>query len=247
MKPRNQLQILFIVIFVISACGSMKVVTQTPVLLPSALPDLAVSNVHIAMQGIPADTANCVTAYAPYEVRAVIENRGDALATNIPIVELSSNYEIQIGELPAGQSMEVFLPASSPNGMYSVSVDPQNLIAENDENNNTLSYLAITPTPPALCPPTETPIPSAVPASESGNEALSLTALRNGLYHSPDWGEFQLSDGVYYRTPPTAQESPEVYTTRIQDPIFYGDINADGVQDALAILSTQNGGSSTGF
>jgi hypothetical protein len=152
----------------------------------------------------------------------------------------SSNYQIQIGELPAGQSMEVFLPASSPNGTYNVSIDPQNLIAENNENNNTFSYLAITPTPPALCPPTETPLPPPVPTSESG---LSLEVLRSGVYHSPDWGEFQLADGIYYRTPPTVQESPETYTSRIQDPIFYGDINANGVEDALVILNTQNGGS----
>ena len=242
-KRNNQLQILFIVIFIISACGSMPIVTQTPVQLPPALPDLVVSNVHIAMQGIPADTNNCVSAYAPYEVRATIENRGDVLATNIPIVELSSNYEIQIGELPAGQSMEVFLPASSPNGTYNVSVDPQNLIAEKDEDNNTFSYLAITPTPPALCPPMETPPPPPSPTIESGSSTLSLDVLRFGIYHSPDWGEYQLTDGVYYRTPPTAQESPESYTTRIQDPIFYGDINANGVEDALVILNTQNGGS----
>lgn len=243
MKPRYQLQILFIVIFVISACGFMPIVTQAPVHVPPALPDLAVANVRIAMQGIPADTTNCVTAYAPYEVRAMIENRGNAPATNIPIVELSSNAEIQIGELPAGQSMEVFLPASSPNGTYNVSVDPQNVIAENDENNNTFTYLAITPTPPALCPQTETPLPPPVPTSESGNSSLSLDVLRYGVYRSPDWGEYQLTDGVYYRTPPTAQESPETYTTHIQDPIFYGDINADGVEDALVILNTQNGGS----
>ena len=47
-KPRNKIQILFIVIFVISACGSMPTITQTPVHLPPALPDLVVSNVHIA-------------------------------------------------------------------------------------------------------------------------------------------------------------------------------------------------------
>ncbi len=52
-----------------------------------------------------------------------------------------------------------------------------------------------------------------------------------------------MTDGIYYRTPPTSQESPESYTTRIQDPIFYGDINADGFEDALVTLNTQNGGS----
>ena len=71
---------------------------------------------------------------------------------------------------------------------------------------------------------------------------LSLDILRNAQYHSPDWGEFQLSNGIYYRTPPTAQESPEIYTTHLLDTVLYGDINLDGFQDAVVFLSTQNGG-----
>jgi hypothetical protein len=67
--------------------------------------------------------------------------------------------------------------------------------------------------------------------------------LLNSTYHSPDWGEFQLHDGIYYRDRLSMQESPESYTTRIQGPVFYGDINADKLEDALVILSTQNGGS----
>jgi hypothetical protein len=51
-----------------------------------------------------------------------------------------------------------------------------------------------------------------------------------------------LADGIYYRTPPTSQESPDVYTTRLLDTILYGDINSDGVEDAVVFLSTQNGG-----
>ncbi len=235
MKSQTAFSIVFTVL--LSACGLIPIVN-----LSGALPDLAVTNVNIAMQGIPAYTTNCVAAYAPYEVRATIENRGHTLATNISIVELSSGYEVQIGELPAGQNAEISLPASSPNGIYNVSVDPQNLIEESDEGNNTTSYLAPTPTPPALCPPPVTPPPTLVPTSASGNEELSEAVLRNGVYRSPDWGEFQLMDGVYYRTPTAPQESPEIYTTRIQDPIFYGDINADGLEDALVILNTQNGG-----
>ena len=75
-----------------------------------------------------------------------------------------------------------------------------------------------------------------------GNLTLSLDILRNATYYSPDWGEFQLSNGIYYRTPPTAQESPDIYTTHLLDTILYGDINLDGFQDAVVFLSTQNGG-----
>jgi len=75
-----------------------------------------------------------------------------------------------------------------------------------------------------------------------GNLTLSLDILRNATYYSPDWGEFQLSNGIYYRTPPTSQESPETYTTHLLDTVLYGDINLDGFQDAVVFLSTQNGG-----
>lgn len=219
----------------------------SPTKVPSlALPDLTVSNMHIAMQGVPVDTASCVPAYAPYEVRAMIRNLGQAAAYNITVVELSSGTNLTIGEMGAGQGMELYFPISSASAAYNVVVDPQNTIAESDEGNNTLSYLAITPTPPALCTPTSAPasdLSTPVPASGLESAILSPSMLLNSTYRSPDWGEFQLTNGVYYRTPPTSQESLVSYTTRIQDPIFYGDLNADGLEDALVILSTQNGGS----
>ena len=226
----------------ITGCASL-LRTDAPSVL---LPDLEISNVHIAMQGVPANTPNCVAAYTPFEVRATIENHGQVLVNNIAVVEISTGYAIQIGELPAGQSLEIFLPASSPNGIYNISVDPQNLIQESNESNNTISYLAPTPTPPVLCTPSEispSNLSTPAPRSEPANTSLSVDLLQSSEYRSPDWGAFQLTDGVYYRTPPTSQESPDSYTTRIQDPIIYGEINADGLEDALVILSTQNGGS----
>jgi hypothetical protein len=69
---------------------------------------------------------------------------------------------------------------------------------------------------------TFTPIPvqsQSIVTAEDGNLTLSLDILRYGVYHSPDWGEFQLSDGVYYRVPPTSQESPEVYITILLDTV----------------------------
>jgi hypothetical protein len=142
--------------------------------------------------------------------------------------------------------MELYFPISSAGAAYNVVVDPQNTIPESDDSNNTLSYLAITPTPPALCTPTSAPssnLSTPIPASGSESAALSQAMLFNSTYRSPDWGEFQLTDGIFYRTPPTSQESPESYTTRIQDLVFYGDINTDGLEDALVVLNTQNGGS----
>jgi hypothetical protein len=90
-----------------------------------------------------------------------------------------------------------------------------------------------TPTQPVLAQ-------SITPEEESPH--LSVDILRSSAYHSPDWGDFQLADGIFYRTPPTTQESPEAYTTRLLEPILYGDINSDGMEDAVVFLTTQNGG-----
>jgi hypothetical protein len=106
-----------------------------------------------------------------------------------------------------------------------------------------------TPTPVQVQPTASAPIvvqvqPTAIQqvAPQVSISSLSLDVLRNGTYRSPDWGEFQLSDGAYYRTPPTPQESQETYITRLLDTVLYGDINLDGVEDAVVFLSTQNGG-----
>ena len=217
--------------------------TQTS---PSSLPDLVVSNVYLGMQGILTDWTKCVPDYGPFEIRAMIRNLGQANAYNISVMELSSGTNLTIGELGAGQGMELYFPISSASVAYNVVVDSQNTIPESNEGNNTFSYLAITPTPPVLCTPTSAPssnLSTPIPEGGSGSAKLSQAVLLNSTYRSPDWGEFQLQDGVYYRTPPTSQESPESYSTRFQGPIFYGDISMDGLEDALVILSTQNGGS----
>jgi hypothetical protein len=98
----------------------------------------------------------------------------------------------------------------------------------------TLTALAQT-TPQA----TETPLP--LPTATQ-SPRLPLDLLRNGSYASPDWGEFQLTDGIYYRPTPTGQESPEGYTTRMLDTVLYGDLDQDGVEDAVVFLATQSGG-----
>ena len=213
---------------------------------PSSLPDLVVSNVYLGMQGVLTDWAKCVPDYGPFEIRAMIRNLGQANAYNVSVTELSTGTNLIIGKLGAGQGMELYFPVSSSNAAYNVVVDPQNIIPESNEGNNTFSYFAITPTPPVKCTSVSAPssnLSTPIPVDGSGSAKLSQAVLLNSTYRSTDWGEFQLTDGVYYRTPPTSQESPEIYTTRFQGPVFYGDINTDGLDDALVILSTQNGGS----
>ncbi len=82
-------------------------------------------------------------------------------------------------------------------------------------------------------------LPGATPASSA---ELSLSALKNAVYHSPDWGDYQLVDGIYYRPPSAPGESPETNMTQLIEPVAVGDLNGDGVPDAVVFLSTQTGG-----
>jgi len=243
MKFTQTLCLFLLTVTLFSACTPGPITTPAS---PPSLPDLAVSNVYLGMQGVPTNWTECIPNYGPFEIRSMIRNLGGAPAYNISVVELTTGTNLTIGELGVGQDMELYFPLESANATYNVVVDPQNIIPESNEGNNTFSYLAITPTPPVLCTPTSAPssnLSTPIPAGRSENATLSQSVLLNSTYRSPDWGEFQLTDGIYYRTPPTPQESPESYTTRIQDPVFYGDMNADGLEDALVILNTQNGGS----
>lgn len=113
--------------------------------------------------------------------------------------------------------------------------------------NATMTAIVQTPQHETL-QPTETPFPIQT-ATETELSTLvpilptlSLDSLRNGTYHSPDWGDYQLTDGIFYRPPPNPQESSLAYTTVMLEPVLYGDINADGLEDAIVFLNTQNGG-----
>jgi hypothetical protein len=82
----------------------------------------------------------------------------------------------------------------------------------------------------------------AAPVQAAGSQALSLAALQNATYRSPDWGEFQLVNGAYRRPPLAPGESPDTYMTQMFGPIAYGDLNGDGLEDAAVFLTTQSGG-----
>ena len=98
----------------------------------------------------------------------------------------------------------------------------------------------LTQTPPMV--DASTPPPSVVePAAQQSAPNLTLAMLQNAQYHSGTWGDYQLVNGIFYRTPPTAGESPELYSTELYMPAF-GDLNMDGLEDAVVILRTQNGG-----
>jgi subtilase family serine protease len=151
MKLIQSICLFLLVVFLFSACSPGRITTQSSA---SSLPDLIVSNVYLGMEGVATNWMGCVPAYAPLEIRAIIRNQGQATAYNITVVELSNGTNLTIGELGAGEGMDLFFSINSANAAYNVVVDPENSIVERDEGNNANSYFAITPTPPALCTPT---------------------------------------------------------------------------------------------
>ena len=66
--------------------------------------------------------------------------------------------------------------------------------------------------------------------------SLTLAALQNSLYHSPDWGDYQLVDGLYHRPPSAPDGSPDAYLTQMIEPVAFGDRNGDGRDDAVGFL-----------
>lgn len=86
--------------------------------------------------------------------------------------------------------------------------------------------------------------PGQVPAADmaSAPARLTVAVLQSAQYHSPDWGDFQLVDGVYHRPTTAPGASAETYTTMLQTPVLFGDLNGDAAEDAVVVLSTQNGG-----
>jgi len=218
----------------------------------SLLPDLAITYASVSMVD---QNGTCLPYYG---FNVTVTNQGNAPAFNVVLAD-NSGQEITIGDLNPLQNISMPFVAKVPSGPYIVVADPHNTVIESNEGNNTATFSDATATPVASCLPMQlgdgTPTPADTTYSDpiwptatpqimpmAGAPTLSLDVLQNALYRSPDWGEYQLSSGVYYRTPPTSQESPDTYTTRLLDTVLYGDINQDGVEDAVVFLSTQNGG-----
>lgn len=100
----------------------------------------------------------------------------------------------------------------------------------------------VLPIPPAnRVTPEPGPTPG-MPAGAGENVPLSLQTLKNTTYHSPDWGDYQLVDGIYFRTPDHPDASPQLFSSHIFEPAAFGDLNGDSLEDAAVILQTYNGG-----
>ena len=162
MKP--QTFILVLVILVLSACGPVVIGPPTPTPSPtpliSGVPELLISSVYLGMQGVPGQGNGCASSYGPFEIRVTVQNLSETPAYNISVIEHSTTTTLTIGELGAWQSFELYFPATASTGSYNLEVDPESMIPEIDEHNNSFSFLAPTPTPPVLCTPTPTPAPA---------------------------------------------------------------------------------------
>jgi hypothetical protein len=105
---------------------------------------------------------------------------------------------------------------------------------------------SVQPMPENLLP-LNTPLPAVgpfepTPTPATEQDGLPLSALQNAQYHSALWGDLQLTGGIFYRTPTEPSASPELYSTRLFELLAYGDLNADGTEEAVVILQTHNGG-----
>jgi subtilase family serine protease len=101
---------------------------------------------------------NCVEAYTPYGIRVVVENVGLASAGPF-VVDLNGTQQQVDGGLAAGQFIELHFTGTAPSGQYEAHADATDHVVEDQEDNNSLSFLAPTPTPPLLCTATPTPTP----------------------------------------------------------------------------------------
>jgi hypothetical protein len=157
--------VLLLLIIIVAACtaqplqpaqpGTPKAPTASPSLFPTGMsepsskPDLTIKRVVLEMEG---RQGNCVNAYTPYEIRVQIENTGSTDAGPF-VVDLNSSRQNVDDGLLAGQSVVLFFASTSPDGNYQAVVDAANQVIESREDNNSLSYIAPTPTPPPLCTP----------------------------------------------------------------------------------------------
>lgn len=156
----------------------------------STLPDLAITSSIISMVDI---NGNCLSSY---ELTAILVNQGSAPAPDVVVEELMSGHLFYAGILEVGQSMVLQFP-SSPNGMYRLMIDPQNLIAERDETNNIVTPSSTLATPPGYClpgmiiTPTPTPHPFITPPPTQVNYFPMFTAPASWTAHTQPYVGYQ--------------------------------------------------------
>jgi hypothetical protein len=202
LRPINHLRIFMIVLLVLSAAQfscNLPLRQAKPLV---TLPDLAISSVSLKMIG--QSNTGCVDALKPYEVEVVIINQGKAPATGV-VVECAPGIHATIAAIEPGKTEAVRFQANAEDGKYTVQVDPQNLVLESSESNNSYFYLAPTPTPPALCP--------TQPASTPGKNMLPVGLIYIDMNRAESWmvGSdkqlVKLFDGINLRISPDGSQA----------------------------------------
>jgi hypothetical protein len=187
MKVQNVFYILPILF--LTACGPA---TPTPV---PALPDLTVTSAYISMVDV---NGNCMDTYV---LLTILVNQSSIPAYDVALVETATDQATQVQTLGAFERFVVYFPAEAPDGRYTVVADPENIISETDETNNSFSYLAPTPTPPVNCPPTQ-------PADAAPTPVLPLAtqqAVATSVPFSPPTLAPQVLNGLIYAAMNAAQ------------------------------------------
>jgi hypothetical protein len=118
-------------------------------------PDLIINFMYLEMEG---RQGNCVNAYSPYGIRVQIKNIGSANSGPFFVDLNGILQEVDYGLL-VGQSIELHFAGTISSGQYEATTDVTNRVVESQEDNNTFSFHAPTPTPPPLCAVTVTATP----------------------------------------------------------------------------------------
>ncbi len=117
-------------------------------------PDLIIRFMYLELEGRQYNSClSADTHYGPYGIRVIINNAGAAPAGSFFVGLNGSLQEVHNGLL-AGQSIELHFAGTIPSGRYEATADATNQVVESREENNSLSFLAPTPSPPPTCVPT---------------------------------------------------------------------------------------------
>lgn len=111
-----------------------------------SLPDLTITSAYVSMVD---NNGICLTYYG---LNVTVVNQGNAPALDVILAD-NTGQEVGVGNLNPFQSMSMSFVAHANSGAYTVVADPQNVIVESDENNNTATFSQATATPWAGCLP----------------------------------------------------------------------------------------------
>jgi hypothetical protein len=120
-------------------------------------------------------------------------------------------------------SVEIPLPATDD---YDIHVMRKTAIAGDCEETEptSVNYTLVIKIPPLL------------------SKDLTLETLKNAEYQLPGEGSFRLENGIHY-LPAESHDTPrESWAIVLVEPVAFGDINGDGVDDGVVILNVRYGG-----